>query len=212
MVNLDSSAKPNKEAIPSPDSGLSLSHEDALKFMVERAHFESQLYWTRTNVFLLINAVATGLVIQEQTSPSDWTPISLALVAGVSVIGTLFGFVWWRMQRISQYYNRVWMVDARRLVLGSGNPQLFDRYLYSLGFRSRLTFLKTERGRLVISVTPNARDQKEIKDIVGIAFEDVNRPPGKSATEYMEQVVIGIIAVWVLICLFSVYAFVDLVC
>jgi len=205
MNNVDSDASSGSETITSSISGLTLSREDALKFMVERAHFESQLYWTRTNVFLLINAVASGFVIQEQASPGNWTLVSLLLVTGVSLVGVLFGFVWWRMQLISQYYNRVWMADARRLVLNSGDPQLLDRYLYSLGFRPRLSFLKTERGRLAGPVNFRAKREKILGPVsTEVSFEEVNRPPGKSATEYMEQVVIGIIGVWVFTGLLSI--------
>jgi len=194
MENSDQTPKQERQV--SLDSGLSLSAEDALKFMIERAHFESQMYWTRTNVFLLINAVASGLAVQMITGPGDWTVASLVVLLCVATIGALFGIAWWRMQSISQYYNHVWMADARRVALRSRDAALADRYLYSLGLRARLPQRRAKEAQLILSLEQGAAS---VKGIEADSFDDTVRPMGRSATEYMELVIIGVIVVWILI-------------
>ncbi|MBL8764739.1 MAG: hypothetical protein JNM07_10770 [Phycisphaerae bacterium] len=154
-----------------PVPGEAMEH---VAFLIEQAHAASNLYWTRTNVFLSIQTFSLAGVIAwlgGNHPPAFWVVLALA------VLGFVFCAIWFHVNRMSRYYHDVFVRDARRAAVAAGKVGLV---YFSLGFAEQKGF-RVEEGP-----KPNS-------------FLFLNRPKGPSATRCMYGVIVLFAAAWAVV-------------
>ena len=163
-------------------------NSDHLKFLIEQSYKEVAVFWTRTNVFLVVETAALGAVgsIFTHTTQGATSVLTLAFAA----LGALSCLVWFQAVKMSRHYNDVWLRDARRLA--AEDETLTSIYFISLGFREQARDEK-----------PSVWWQDQGK------FYDLRRPWGPNATKCVYGLIIGFLIIWVVLCAWSA---VQLVC
>lgn len=138
-----------------------------LKFLIEQHFKEVSHFWTRTNVFLVTNIAAFGAVLSNIYSEY---PISFRHQVAISILGFIFCGIWYFINRIAVYYEKRWLVDAKRLA--ESNPRLKSTFYISLGFRE------------------NRIKEEEKYEWLDDQFFDLKRPGGLSATSWMSVIIV----------------------
>lgn len=159
-----------------------------VRFLIEQAHVTDGHRWTRANVMVAINAVALAAVLAALTTnrPLPWW---LGVVA--SLAGTVICFLWWQLNRISEFLSFRWEHDAR--VIAQRHPEIRSAFFISLMFR--------EQAKKEDSHMPNPQPSW-FRD----RFFDLERPRNCPTQTRSLNAVIGVFAlVW--ICAGGAYLF-----
>lgn len=181
----DETRAPKPTAIKDEVAGRD-REERIVETLLNHAHVSADLIWKRANILILLNGAALALVGKLLTDTDEWNWTGLAILFVVSVAGVTLGVVWRRMHDMSEYYNTIWMHDARYACLASKGEYLKLRYYFSLGF--------WDKEKEEDDVCAAGHSKVELLD--GKGFEISNRPTRKGATEHFRSVILGDIALW----------------
>jgi len=86
--------------------------ESRVRFFLEQHYHEVGAFWTRTNVFLVVMGAGLAAVVATD-SGRGWLDLIVA------ALGLVVSLAWWRVNRVSWYYQARWIQAARGLVKGS---------------------------------------------------------------------------------------------
>lgn len=94
-----------------------LSKIDALKLLMERSHFEAQLFWQRNNFMFVTSTALLGasfyyfFINAPERTPSD------EIKTVVSISGLYISMVWAAFNKVGQRMNHAYMQDAKISVM-----------------------------------------------------------------------------------------------
>lgn len=85
---------------------------EVYKILIELLKYEGGLIWSRTQIFLSINAVAIAL--------SQWVGnleggVSKAVMIGLCIVSALLNLIWVLVIRHSRYYSAYWNLQLRAI-------------------------------------------------------------------------------------------------
>lgn len=108
-----------------------LSKIDALKLLMERSHFEAQLFWQRNNFMFVTSTTLLGasfyyfFINAPERTPSD------EIKTVVSISGLYISMVWAAFNKVGRRMNHAYMQDAKNL--SNDDPVLSELVKRSLG-------------------------------------------------------------------------------
>lgn|GEM_PF-1980784 len=155
------------------------SDEEDIRFLINMAIAEAQLFWQRTNTMLVVEAASVAGVSTLLASNVTIATQIAKLLCGV---GAFTCVVWWQMTRMSRYYNNMWLVDARKIA--ERTPALKDVYNFALGFHEQTA----------TSRSPFWNWRKS-------SFSELRRPPGPAASYCVYGLVVLFFIIWLTILL-----------
>jgi hypothetical protein len=122
-------------AMNSPKDQDDATHRqsESMKFMIQQAIAEAQLFWQRINTILVVQAASVAGVSTLIAADKPTSTVTAALLSGIGLSSCI---VWFQITRMSRYYGDVWLRDARRIA--DTNPALKELFFYSLGFREQI--------------------------------------------------------------------------
>lgn len=112
--------------------------EESVRYFIDKMFHQTELYWKRANILLLINAAVIGLVGKMLTDSDELTDSGKTLYLGISVIGVILSVLWLFMQIVSKFNEDKWKYDALRILCKTGNEELAAKYSVSLGFNTEI--------------------------------------------------------------------------
>jgi len=86
---------------------------DLVKFLVERAHAEGQIFWIRNSVFLTVHAVGLAWVLQGTDKVGELAGLTV-VVSGI--FGVVLAIIWHRITFLGRKLNHAWLQDAKDIV------------------------------------------------------------------------------------------------
>ena len=151
--------------------------EERIRFLITQHHQQSNLFWTRTYIFLTISTIGLGLATHILRTEK---PIDPWIIFMISIAGIIFSVIWVQINRMSKYYEDRWLVDARNVLQDGSNSEinkLRSVFYYSLGFYEQ--YVKNQK-------------EKPVKR----SFSSAPRPSGFSATNCMYIVIMTLFIGW----------------
>lgn len=165
-----------------------------LKFLIEQHYKEVAHFWTRTNILLITNVAAFGGVLSKIYTENSLNTTPRIII---SLLGLLFCCIWFVVNRITVYYEKRWLDDARRLA--QSNCHLKSVCYLSLGFREPGDYKKNSKVFYYLSLGFRKQEDHTKEDIgwLGDEFVERRRPRGFSATDWMYVIIILFGAGWI---------------
>ncbi|GJQ60987.1 MAG: hypothetical protein SCALA702_00400 [Melioribacteraceae bacterium] len=123
----------HNEVIRSSKKKIAAEKDEArIQYFLDKMFAQTNLYWKRANILLLINAAVIGVVSKMITDPTPWSDQSRIFYLGVSVIGLILSVLWLFMQSVSKYNEDKYKYDAQRILFSKGNEKLREVYSTSM--------------------------------------------------------------------------------
>jgi len=94
--------------------------DKTVQFLVERAHVESNLFWIRTNIFLVIHSALFAFVIKMALTSTNLCDSQHTFLLIISVLGVFLALLWFLINIKSKQYNEKWFTNAQKIVYSSG--------------------------------------------------------------------------------------------
>jgi hypothetical protein len=92
-----------------------LSRIEALKFLMERSHFEAQLLWQRNNFMFITSTALLGASFYYFFINVPERPPSNEIKTVASVSGIFVALIWFAFNKVGRRMNQVYVQDAKNL-------------------------------------------------------------------------------------------------
>jgi|GEM_PF-3614012 len=86
---------------------------DRVKLLLDKESEEIKLYWIRTNIFVLLNVGAFGLIASKTDNGNIFDK---PFILPMSLAGVLFSFIWLQVNHLSVAHYQKWRKDAADLI------------------------------------------------------------------------------------------------